>query len=323
MDRALVLCLGEPLVALTPDAGLGLAESAGLTISQGGAEANVAVGLARLGIPTRYAGAVGDDPFGVRIRSFLAAEQVDISFLRQDPDRPTGFYFKDVVGGDRRVRYHRAGSAAAELAEIDPHAFDGVTHVHVTGVAAALGPRWRDRIVGLLDSGRWTSSFDVNFRPTLWSAEQAAPALLALAARAGTVFVGLDEAATLWGTVVPEEVDAQIRGRTVREHDPGHQRREQEIVVKNDDVGATVFTASGRYHLAPDPARIVEPVGAGDAFAAGYLGARLRGADSWAGLRLGHRLAAAVLAVPDDVAPPLDPAEVDALLRPDRREPTR
>jgi 2-dehydro-3-deoxygluconokinase len=293
MNAPLVLCVGEPLVVLSPEVGDRLDATESLRVSVGGAEANVAVHLARLGVASRFAGAVGNDPFGWRVQATLAREGVDVSTLHVDDTRPTGLYAKDPEPSGTVPYYYRTGSAASAVTRLPPGAFDGVTLVHVSGILASLGPGCRAVVESLFD-GPVPVSFDVNHRPALWSRGEAATVLRELASRAGTVFVGLDEAADLWGCA--EAAD-------VRELFPM-----SELVVKDGGRAATAFHDGGRVDVSALDVVVVEPVGAGDAFAAGYLSVRATGGDIAQALRTGHVVASAALVASDDHGEPADPA---------------
>ena len=146
--------------------------------------------------------------------------------------------------------------------------------------------------------------FDVNHRPALWRHRpaQAAPVLLELARGADLVFVGRDEAETLWGTHTAQEVRDLLGPGPV-------------LVVKDAGHGATAYGTDGEETFVPTPAtRVVEPVGAGDAFAAGYLAALLEGRTPANGLRLGHLVAAATLSTREDVPPVLNRDALDRRL---------
>lgn len=294
--HGLVLCVGEALVALSPPDGTPLESADHLLVSEAGAEANVAVHLSRLGVPVRFAGAVGDDPLGRRLRGGLAAEGVDVSSLICDPDQPTGLYLKDPGTTATAVHYYRSGSAASAFSALPPGALDGITHVHLSGITPALSAACHDLVHELLlGHPGVTTSFDVNHRPSLWPADVAGPVLLALAQLADLVFVGLDEAAALWGT---PSLDA------LRDLMPG-----PELVVKDSERAAHVFVSGAARATAEAlEVDVVEPVGAGDAFAAGYLAARRRGLDLAASLRTGHVVAAGALTVVADRGAAADPA---------------
>lgn len=276
-----VLCVGEAMVALTPTAGP-LRTATDLAVSAAGAELNVAIHLSRLGIAARFAGRVGDDPFGHLLRDALIAEGVDVTGLELDPTLPTGLYAKDPGGGDTVVHYYRAGSAATRMGELADGALDGVGLVHLTGITPALSPACAGLVSRLLRDPSCTVSFDVNHRPALWSAADAAAPLLELARRADVALVGLDEAARLWGTANPDDVRALLP-------DVG------ELVIKDGGRAATAYVGDRGFVVAALPVDVVEPIGAGDAFAAGYLAGRLSGATPTLALRQGHVVAAATL----------------------------
>src|SRR3954454_18642733 len=89
-----VICLGEALIDFVADvSGVSLAECPGFRKAPGGAPANVAVGLARLGLDAAFLGKVGDDPFGHFLADTFAAAGVDTRFVQLDPRVRTGLAF--------------------------------------------------------------------------------------------------------------------------------------------------------------------------------------------------------------------------------------
>jgi 2-dehydro-3-deoxygluconokinase len=268
------------------------------TRSTGGAESNVACQLAGLGLHAAWVSAVGDDPFGRAVVDFVAGHGVDVAGVTVDPDRPTGVYFK-APGG---VRYYRRGSAASGMG---PEVLAGLPRadlVHTSGITPALSDSCRALMRALLGAPRRNLvSFDVNWRPALWAGRDPAE-LRELAALADVVLVGADEAETLWGAGTPDAV------RAVLPEPPA-------LVVKDADVGATLFERDRPAVFQPAlRVDVVEPVGAGDAFAAGYLAALLAGEPPVRRLRAGHLRAAGALRTTDDVGPPLPAALVESLL---------
>jgi 2-dehydro-3-deoxygluconokinase len=291
-----IACVGEPLICFSSPS---LLDTRVADIGEAGAEFNVAVHLARFGLGVRFVGAVGDDVLGQRIEARLRREGVDVSALHREPGGRTGAYVKDTANRD--VVYFRAGSAASRFTP-PPHAFDGVRHVHLTGIGAALSDACADALDHLLDRPRtYTVSFDVNHRAKLWDADDAALCLARLTGKADLVFVGRDEAELLWGTTTADEI------RTLLGHPA-------ELVVKDDDRAAVAWLGADRVALAPEQVAIVEPVGAGDAFAAGYLYGRGQGHGPLAALAAGHRLARAALTASDDLGDPVPRDELDRLL---------
>ena len=144
-----------------------------------------------------------------------------------------------------------------------------------------------------------TTSFDVNYRRSLWpSVDAAATTLLELARRADIVFVGLDEARSLWRTDTAAGVRRLIP-------------QPQWVVVKEGAVRASAFGSSATVHAAARVVDVVEAVGAGDAFAAGWLHGWLHDLEPAARLHLGHLVAGTVLGSPTDHGDfPSDPGEL-------------
>ncbi|MGW4928010.1 PfkB family carbohydrate kinase [Agromyces sp. NPDC004153] len=281
-----VLAVGETMALVAPAAAEPLESAGDFRIDAGGAEANVASHLAALGRRAAWAGAVGDDALGRRLVRQVAGRGVDTSLVVTDPAAPTGVYFKDPGAG---VHYYRRGSAASRLgpdfaAELG---LDGVRVLHLSGITPALSPSCDALVDALVDAARAagaTVSFDVNHRAALWpSTDAAARRLRALAARADVVFVGRDEAEALWGAATAQEVRALLP-------EPAH------LVVKDGAVGATEFHADRAEHVPALAVELVEAVGAGDAFAAGWLDAWLGGAPPAVRVRAGHERAVLVLA---------------------------
>ena len=299
----LVTCVGETMLLLTPDPGTPLDRAQALGTGVAGAESNVACGIAALGHRAAWLSRVGDDPFGRLVTRTVHERGVDVSGVETDPRRPTGLLAKDPDPSGSRVHYYRSGSAASALGpELLGHPLvEDARIVHLTGITAALSASADALSEQLLLDPATTVSFDVNHRPGLWEPGAAAPRLLDLARLADTVFVGRDEAEGLWGTPTAEDVRALL---------PGVPR----LVVKDAEHGATEFRGEQSVHVPAPGVDVVEPVGAGDAFAAGYLSAELRGLDPRGRLRLGHLCAGAVLRVVGDLADPLDQQELTALL---------
>jgi 2-dehydro-3-deoxygluconokinase len=293
-----VLCIGESMILVTPVEPTPLETAEQFALHVGGAESTVALYLAERGHRAAWLSQVGDDPLGRRMLAAVGRHGVDTSLVRVDPGAPTGVYFKDPGPEATRVYYYRAGSAASRMsgANLDGIDWSDTRVVHVSGITAGLSTSCRELLTTAHTAARRHGalvSFDVNYRPGVWSVAEAAPVLLDLARHADVVFIGRDEAERLWGMgepgAVAELIDAPVR-----------------LVVKDGPVGAT--------EVAPDaepvfvPARrveVVEVVGAGDAFAAGYLSELLHGSAPAARLDAGHDLAARSLSSTHDYLPQL------------------
>ncbi|PBC76553.1 2-dehydro-3-deoxygluconokinase [Streptomyces sp. TLI_235] len=312
------VCLGESMAVLLPDTAGPLDAVGGFRPAVGGAEANTACALAAFGVPTAWIGRVGDDGFGRMVTADLAACGVDVSAVAVDPHRRTGLYVKETGGsglpydlgpGRSRLHYYRTGSAASALSPAltaDPAAarlLDGARLLHLTGITAALSDDCLALVRALLADRRpgRLVSFDLNWRPALWHGRDRA-VLPGLLDAADVLLLGADEAEEALGTGDPGALRAAFPSpATVVVKDAGHR------VTALDRSGAAVTERA----LAVE---VVEPTGAGDAFAAGYLAGLLRGLDTRRGLRLGHLAAACALTARGDRGLPPAPRAVAALL---------
>jgi 2-dehydro-3-deoxygluconokinase len=280
-----LLAIGETMAMLTPATLVPLAEAGMLRLDIGGAESNVAMHLARLGHPVAWAGRVGNDPFGRRVVDTISSAGVGTSHVTVDPDAPTGLYFKDPLGSG--ILYYRANSAASRMSEawLADVPIASARVVHVSGITPALSATCAgllEAVIAIARRAEVLVSFDVNYRPQLWPVDVAAPVLLALAEQADLVFTGRDEAELLWGTSAP----ADVRGLLPR---PAR------LIVKDAAIGATEFLGADETFVVAPKVSVIESVGAGDAFAAGYLSAFLSDLDSGTALLHGHSLAASAL----------------------------
>lgn len=332
-----VVCLGESMVTFLPSRPGPLADVPAFDRSIGGAESNVASALARAGHRARWVSRVGADGFGDHLVRTIAAHGVDTGAVERDPARRTGIYFRtdgeratgaagtvdgDVAAGAHataplsEVLYYRAGSAASAMSprNVPLDAVDAGRMLHLTGITAALSAdclALLRTLTGPRAAGerRPLVSFDVNYRVGLWQdAGHGSDVLLELARGSDLVFVGEDEAAAAWGVEGgPAAVRAALPEPPL-------------LVVKRGSAGATAFVrdeATGADGVAEAPALsvdVVSPVGAGDAFAAGFLSGTLRGLPVRDRLRHGHLMAAAALTVPGDLAAPPGRDHADGLV---------
>ncbi|UYO96188.1 sugar kinase [Microbacterium sp. M28] len=289
-----IVCIGETMILVTPtDAALASASEASIGLA--GAESNVTAGIAAAGHRVAWASRVGDDPLGIRITDELARRGVEL-WVERDAEAPTGVMFKDPSVEGSSVHYYRRGSAASRMASgfLAAERLTGVRIVHTTGITPALSASCRDMIDRLFEDARTAGalvSFDVNDRRALWSLEDAAATLARLADAADIAFVGRDEAERIWGTATASEIRAFLPNCAL-------------LVVKDGDVGATAYAGDDEPVFVPAPVvDVVEPVGAGDAFASGFLAAALEGVPLAERLSAGHEAAARVLTIAADMPP--------------------
>lgn len=264
-----------------------------------GAESNVAVGLARLGLKVAWLSRLGDDSFGRFIRASLEAEGVDGRSVTADAAQRTGFMLKSRApeGADPVVEYHRRGSAASmlSLADFDEARFLAARHLHVTGITPALSANCAalvEHAMRFMRAAGRTVSFDPNLRPRLWPSREAmAEHLNRLAGLADWVLPGLAEGQTLTGLQTPQDIADFYLARGAKA-----------VAIKLGAEGSMWRSAEGGGRVPGVPVeRVVDTVGAGDAFAAGLISARLEGRDWPAALARANWVGAQAIQVVGDM----------------------
>ena len=286
-----VITFGEAMVLMYGERGVPLAEVGSFTRGVGGAEANVAIGLARLGHEVAWFGRVGDDPFGKVVLSRLRGEGVDVSRAGIDAGAPTGLLVRDSLAERRiSVAYYRAGSAGSRLdpTDVDHDWIGGARLLHVTGITAALSEsalRATLAAIGAAKAAGVTVCLDPNLRFKLASVQRWRELIGELAVHADLVLTGEEETEVIAG----EDGERWFLDRGARL-----------VVTKLGARGARATDGRESWEVPVWPVTVVDPVGAGDAFAAGFLSGWLRGLEVPDSLRLGAKVAAFVVGTPGD-----------------------
>ncbi|MGY1632449.1 sugar kinase [Geodermatophilus sp. SYSU D01186] len=280
-----VVTAGETMVLVVPTAPGRLRHAGAVTLSIGGAESNVAIGLSRLGVPAAWVSILGDDEPGELVLHRVRAEGVDTRAVRRVPDRPTGLYLREEVAGALRVHYYRRGSAASTLAPgaFDPAVLEGAAFLHLTGITGALSPEAAEFLPWAARTARAAGvrvSYDVNYRSRLWEPAAARAASEAMFPHVDVLLAGHDEARALWGW------DDDTCLERLADAGPA------EVVLKLGARGCAARVDGERLTSPGFPARQLDPVGAGDAFAAGYLAATLWGCGPAERLRTANAMGA-------------------------------
>ncbi|HET6317128.1 MAG TPA: sugar kinase [Chloroflexota bacterium] len=291
-----VVALGETMVLFLAQQAGPLREASTFSRHVAGAESNVAVGVCRLGGSARFISRLGDDEFGRLVCMRLRGEGVDVSQVLFDAAAPTG-----VIVRERRevgpvdVLYYRRGSAASRLSPSDLNAeyIASARYLVLSGITPALSDSCRETVFAAAEIARAAGVcvvVDPNMRFKLWTAAEARATLLDLVGHADLVLPGFDEAELLTG-----ESNAVAAARALLRLGP------RLVVVKLGERGALALTSDAQVEApATKIPRVVDPVGAGDAFAAGFLTGQLRGMDLQASLALANRCGAAAMLVPAD-----------------------
>jgi 2-dehydro-3-deoxygluconokinase len=292
-----VVTLGETMVLLVAEQPGALREATTFRRSIGGAESNVAIGLCRLGHSAGWISRLGDDELGQHVLFRLRGEGVDLTHVTLDPARPTGVLIRERREvGPLEVLYYRAGSAASAMSaeDVDESYVASARYLLVSGITAALSASCREAVFAAAEIARAagvTVVLDPNLRLKLWTRDLARATLRDLAARSDVVLPGADEAELLTG-----ESDPQRAARALLALGP------RTVVVKLGAEGALALTSDTLERVPAQPlARVVDPIGAGDAFAAGFLAGQLRSMDLRESVALAARCGALATTVAGDV----------------------
>jgi 2-dehydro-3-deoxygluconokinase len=268
-----------------------------MRLSMAGAESTVAIGVARLGGSGRWVGVVGDDEVGALIIRVLRAEGVQTDGVAVVDDVPTGLLLKERrSAGVSRVNYYRRGNAGSRLSpeHVRPEDVADARILHLSGITPALSATARQAVFDALDLAKrsdTTVCVDLNYRSRLWAPAEARPVLAEMAGRADIVLATAEEAALLTGGT---SADAAEAARRLGGLGP------RLAVVKRGADGAVACDDGRIRDVAPGRADVVDPVGAGDAFAAGLLADLAAGRPAAHALRTAASVAAVNVACPGD-----------------------
>lgn len=285
------LTLGETMVLMDPVEDGPLDRVTAYRQRVAGAESNFAIGLARLGLRTAWVSRLGADPFGRLVRRAVASEGVEVS-AAEDADAPTGIYFKERSGPESvAVHYYRQGSAASRLRpeEVPEDLVRRARLMHFTGISLAVPGTLAEATLHAVDLARRHGvqlSFDPNLRPRLWTEESARKALDPVLHDLDLLMTGEREINVLLQETDQRRILAELRRRSIRL-----------VVIKRGAAGALVASHDRVISIPPAPAAsVLDSVGAGDAFNAGFAAGHLNGLDLAQCGRLGGAVGAAALA---------------------------
>ncbi|TCW36549.1 2-keto-3-deoxygluconate kinase [Thermohydrogenium kirishiense] len=293
---AKVLLAGEPMALFIADEEGTLDKVSKFTKALAGAEANVAIGLSRLGHNVKYITKLGNDPFGKYIYEKLLEENIDVSSIKFTDEYPTGFMIKSKTSeGDPDIFYFRRGSAASHVTPDDIDCdVSQLKHIHITGITAALSKDTLDTVYRMIQIGKENGiriSFDPNIRKSLWKSEdEMVSTLNDIAFKCDIVMPGIKEGFILTGSENPDDIADYYLNKGVKT-----------VIIKIGDKGAYVktkdesFTVSG-YKVE----KVVDTVGAGDGFATGVISGLLEGLTLKDAVKRGNAIGAIIIMSPGD-----------------------
>lgn len=289
-----VVTFGESMGLLMPTGTKGIEYSAHFEKSLAGAESNLAIGVARLGRKSGWFGRLGSDPLGRFILKQIRGEGVDVSRAELTGEAPTGLIIREVVSGKSSVYYYRKNSAASLMRpeHLDEDYIRHARILHVTGITAALSTSCLDTVreaIRIAKKHGVRVSFDPNLRLKLWSLEQARPVLLELAQEADYFLPGLDELKLLYDTESFDEI-------------VGNLSRLPGVSIVKGGNDETYIVENGNVSSVPyfKVERVVDTVGAGDGFCAGFLVGLLKDYSLAEAVRLGNLIGSLVVQTEGD-----------------------
>jgi 2-dehydro-3-deoxygluconokinase len=290
-DAKRAICIGEALVELARGA------DGRFALGSAGDTFNTAIYLARAGMATDFATALGDDPFSDAIVSLAKAEGIGSDLILRVSGRLPGLALADAgKKSERRSHFWREGAPANQLFEL-PHwsrvaeSMASARLIYFSGITLSLySNAGLGRFLAAVELARGNGAriaFDGNFRPHGWHGDLTRTRTVFAEAlkRVDIALPAYDDEAVLWGDPSPDATVERLKAFGVNE-----------IVVKNGPNSALV-AAGGERELVPVPEPIVpvDPSAAGDGFNAGYLAARLSGRNAIDSVRAAHKLAGQVI----------------------------
>ena len=292
-----LVTLGEVLVRLAVPSPARFETARQLDVQIGGAEANVAAAMARLGARTAWISALPANAWGERVRRELVSHGIDCGAVRMADGTRMGVYFLEYGVPPRpiRVLYDRRESAFARMQpdDVDWDLVRSARLVHLTGITPALGAAARG-IVERAAAEAGELSFDVNYRATLWSPAEARAFVMGVLPRVRYFFIGAEEARLVLDLEGPAERVLEALARLAPK---------ATVTLMQGAEGCTVFDAG---HVLRPPRRyevqVVDPIGAGDAYVAGFLWAMLRERPTLEAIDTGQAVAALKCSTWGDVA---------------------
>ncbi|WP_123042997.1 sugar kinase [Cohnella candidum] len=291
-----IVTLGESMVVFDPSSTGPLRHVSEFKKHMAGAESNVAIGLARLGHRAGWLSRVGDDEFGRYITGTLKSEGIDVSRVIADAGASTGVMFKERRNNRlMNVYYYRSNSAASRLCseDVDKEWIRASRMLHVTGITPALSDSCHAAVCQAIRYAREAGvpvSFDLNLRLKLWDADKACETLLALIPECTYFLPGYSEGRLLTGIASIEDMARYF-----------HRMGPEAVVIKDGKKGAYLYDRDGgRWIEACRVEEVADPIGAGDAFAAGFLSGVLKGQSHAEAVMLGNVLGSYAVTIKGD-----------------------
>ncbi len=267
-----LITMGETMVGFVPSSKEPLRYVTEYTTKIAGAESNLAIGVRKLGHSAGWISKLGDDEFGHLILNRVRGEGIDVSQVKFDDSRPSGIMFKDKSLKETKIFYYRENSAACNLSpdDIEEDYIASAEVLHLTGITPVLSENCRLAVETTVQYARKHHvdiSFDPNIRLKMWGKTDYTDLILRILKQSGIVLLGLSEAKILLQSEDIDEIFRTIFAFGAAKY----------VAVKDGARGAWVSDGHEPVHCPPVDCESIDPVGAGDAFNAGFISGILDG----------------------------------------------
>ena len=292
-----VISMGETMILFTPHSNGKMRYAKDFSSKIAGAESNTLIALSKLGYQTGWVSRLGKDELGERILSSIKGEGIDVRHVIFDDNAPTGLFLKQKTNEmNSKVFYYRQGSAASFM---NPHDMNeeyisSAKYLYVTGITPALSDSCHEAVFQAMKAAKKNGVkivFDPNLRKTLWDESAARQTLIKMATYADIVLPVMNEGQFLFEKDNPEDIASAF-----------HQLGAELVVIKLGEEGAYYSTKNeSAYVEGFKVARVIDPVGAGDGFAAGILSGLIDKSSLKETVRRGCAIGAMVVTVEGDI----------------------
>ncbi len=305
---AQVVTLGEAMLRLSPPDNHRLEQANSFDVKVGGGELNVAVGVSRLGLDSAWVSKLPENPLGKMVRNKAREHGVDTSGIVWAKSGRVGIYFLEFGANPRAssVVYDRAGSAVSTLApgEVDwAKVFEGCKLFHVSGITPALSKSCAAATMEAIKAAKAAGakvSYDVNYRKKLWTPEEANACQVPMMEYVDILITTEEDTAVVFGIRENSYQDVAVKLQERFGFEVvAITLREDLSVLRNN--WSTFAYANGRfYESAKYFCELIDRVGAGDSFTAGFIYGYLTG-DVQKGIDYGTAFSAIKHSIPGDL----------------------
>ena len=254
----------------------------------GGTAANVAVSLARLGVPVSFMGSVGADNYGHWVEEDFKREGIEISGLQMVEDAFTVMVMALIEPNGERIIYVWPPTGGAHnhftLNEIDLSSWPSAKWLHTTGICLRGKPVRETVLAAMVEARKlgWEVSLDLNLRTESWGLNPETQEIFERAIGLSDVVFGNAE----------EEILPLSKKRSLESAVKGLCENKRVIIARQGSEGALICTPDGLFHSPALQVKVVDTLGAGDAFNAGFIAAQITGADVAEASKRGNETAA-------------------------------